>query len=642
MQKKLSEEELALIRIEAEVTCLNDALVKDIFTGLARDEASVILINYSGAGDLESYANTLLADEQITTHVWESEKIRQFEKGLKKSYREAQKATHPDHFIGSDFEKQANELSQIKNTAWEHLSKELEDVKDFVVESSKEWYGFNFNNDLKVGAAYAKDMGDIAVFAAQRPLSSEYQEALNQKLLDIIDREDYFNVRQDYSFRVEYKKQRTSYAERDSPRHQLALKRIMAALEAGADINVQNRYGETAYQLILRHQYFSSVNMVLLTDYVLDPKKTPFPLKAPLKGPSNLRSAIKAGYGAFLTDIFLKHGETACQTDGDGWTHLHEAIEQGSKATTLKLIKAGADVNAPHAKAGTPFYMAAGSFEQDLLEFMLEKGANANYKHYYSRLFPSRYYTPLSKALISEEKKPLYSHDLYLKMIKAGADVNSREVSTETSNEHTPLIALFKRELTKGLSNPSCPTDDIHHLLTLGANPALVDAQGTSVIDDAKKLGCPPALIDNLIQNGGYSQAGQAWGFPSEKIIASTAIALTALFTFRAPIMNFFSKSLMFTVTLFNHCRQCLAASYSNNESNSDYSENIDSPSPLVSSSIRSVEENSKLSSLLTSFYLSKPSSSPFLPELEYSCSLNQSEPNSAAPPKNLTTSFVR
>lgn len=552
------EKHLNLLRIYTEVTSLNSQEARDFLP--ETDEISY-LINFSGNGDIEAYADELINDPQVVSHIWEIEKTNDFIKKTKKYYRKSQLITHPDH-QPQDKVTLAETITQSKNLAWEELSTyQLPSENDFCGEKTREFRHYRLKSEFKALASYAKDMADIAVIAAQKPRTPELQAQLNKKLLQILDRQDDINHRNARHKSYQESLKPLEVGGYNFPPQRACFKRIMATLEAGADINTKSSSGETAYQLVLKYRFFSSDLTKKLTDFVLDPSKTPFTLKPTETGTSNLRTAIKEGSGFFLADTFLEQGDDPLETDADGWTSLHEAIKQGSLTASVKLIERGADINAPH-KEGTPFYLAVGAFDEDYINFLIEKGADTNYKHYYSLLKPNRFHTPLSKALISKQKIPKYSHKLYLKMIKAGADVNTIEIPSETSNQHSSMIALFKREKAKrGLSffdHPICPIDDVEELLALGANPALLDSQGMSILEDAKAIKCPQSFIDELEKHPSFQEMRNFQNITAATLIAGSIATITALFTAKVALSTLYTASLGFVSAFFNPLRRLL------------------------------------------------------------------------------------
>jgi ankyrin repeat protein len=63
-----------------------------------------------------------------------------------------------------------------------------------------------------------------------------------------------------------------------------------------------------------------------------------------------------------------------------GFTALHFAAQQGDVKSAEILLKAGADVNAPHPEHGSALVIAIASGHEDMAMFLLENGADPNIK----------------------------------------------------------------------------------------------------------------------------------------------------------------------------------------------------------------------------------------------------------------------
>jgi ankyrin repeat protein len=80
-----------------------------------------------------------------------------------------------------------------------------------------------------------------------------------------------------------------------------------------------------------------------------------------------------------LVKMLLSHGAKLDATDKDALTPLAIAAQNGKLKSTLALIDAGADVNAPVAKGGyTPLMLAALSGSSDIVTSLIAHGARVN------------------------------------------------------------------------------------------------------------------------------------------------------------------------------------------------------------------------------------------------------------------------
>ncbi len=80
-----------------------------------------------------------------------------------------------------------------------------------------------------------------------------------------------------------------------------------------------------------------------------------------------------------LVKMLLSHGAKLDATDKDALTPLAIAAQNGKLKSTLALIDAGADVNAPVAKGGyTPLMLAVLSGSSDIVTSLIAHGARVN------------------------------------------------------------------------------------------------------------------------------------------------------------------------------------------------------------------------------------------------------------------------
>ncbi len=80
-----------------------------------------------------------------------------------------------------------------------------------------------------------------------------------------------------------------------------------------------------------------------------------------------------------LAKMLLSHGAKLDSIDKDGLTPLAIAAQNGKLKTTVALLEAGADVNAPVAKGGyTPLMLASISGSGDIVTSLIEHGARVN------------------------------------------------------------------------------------------------------------------------------------------------------------------------------------------------------------------------------------------------------------------------
>ena len=76
--------------------------------------------------------------------------------------------------------------------------------------------------------------------------------------------------------------------------------------------------------------------------------------------------------------LLAHHAEVNCTRKQEGWTPLHAAVMQGSKAIAELLLKAGAAVNAKDRNGNTPLHHSVQSTYQELAELLLSNKADPN------------------------------------------------------------------------------------------------------------------------------------------------------------------------------------------------------------------------------------------------------------------------
>ncbi len=115
------------------------------------------------------------------------------------------------------------------------------------------------------------------------------------------------------------------------------VKEVKRLLDAGADVNVKDMYGETP-----------------------------------------LHKAADAGYSA-VADLLIKHGADIMAQDMDGRTPLHLAAANSPETARL-LLKKGAKVRAKDKFGMTPLHLAAGNDNVENVRMLVRAGAEVNDK----------------------------------------------------------------------------------------------------------------------------------------------------------------------------------------------------------------------------------------------------------------------
>src|ERR1700744_3518263 len=98
---------------------------------------------------------------------------------------------------------------------------------------------------------------------------------------------------------------------------------------------------------------------------------------------------------------------------------LADVIHDGDRATALKMLQAGADVNVAQADGTTALHWATYRDDPELVKALLARGARTKVTNSFGA-------TPLSEAV------KVANLDLVTQLLKAGADVESPNADGET------------------------------------------------------------------------------------------------------------------------------------------------------------------------------------------------------------------
>ncbi|KAL2787024.1 hypothetical protein BJX66DRAFT_341606 [Aspergillus keveii] len=174
----------------------------------------------------------------------------------------------------------------------------------------------------------------------------------------------------------------------------------------------------------------------------------------------------------------IRHGSDSNMRDGRQWPPLHQAVESRAAENALRLIGAGAEVNATAPSGGTPIHLALDTFQN----------------------------TPLTAVVLISA------------LLSAGADPNSRDC-----DGNTPLHRVRQVE-----------SQIVDRLLEAGADPNAQDHEGRTSLHTAVVNNEYP-LAERLYSAGGDPTAVDQYGLTPSSLAADHGYAESFEDLFKAP-----------------------------------------------------------------------------------------------------------
>ena len=147
---------------------------------------------------------------------------------------------------------------------------------------------------------------------------------------------------------------------------------VKALLDAGADVNDRDTFGESLLHLAAVRGYKEMSSMLIAGGADVDARDD--------RGLTPLHAAAWGGHREILMLLLDKNvGINVRSTDG--LTPLHMAALAGHKETIQYLILKGADINARSADGMTPLHAAAFKGHQQAVELLVAGGADVGAKN---------------------------------------------------------------------------------------------------------------------------------------------------------------------------------------------------------------------------------------------------------------------
>ncbi|TFW27115.1 ankyrin repeat domain-containing protein [Duganella callida] len=145
--------------------------------------------------------------------------------------------------------------------------------------------------------------------------------------------------------------------------------RVKAMLAKGVSPNARDANGETGLIVAMRYE---ALNVARL---LMDQRAIDIEAKAPNGNTALMMAAFRKNKDAVLD--MLKRG---AQVNQKGWTALHYAAAAGSVEITTLLLDKYAYIDAESPSGMTPLMIAAREGQEDVVQLLLEQGADATLK----------------------------------------------------------------------------------------------------------------------------------------------------------------------------------------------------------------------------------------------------------------------
>lgn len=220
--------------------------------------------------------------------------------------------------------------------------------------------------------------------------------------------------------------------------------RVKFLLDNGADSNIQNNKGESAYKVALNENKRAIVSMIEKADVSLamdgDDLDAAF-----MRACKNGRRGV--------AEMLVKSGNIdVTYVDDMGRTPLHYIAKMGMTALGKFLIENGVDVNYTDNKNQTALHFAAGNLQKEIFKLLLENGADLN-------IADDNGVLPIH--LITNRGQ----HDMLRMLLQKGADIGTM------TNEGQSLLHVAC--YTRG-------RECVRVLLDEGINPNILDRTGVT------------------------------------------------------------------------------------------------------------------------------------------------------------------
>ncbi len=272
---------------------------------------------------------------------------------------------------------------------------------------------------------------------------------------------------------------------------------ITKFLDAGADANAVLPGGETMLMTAARTGKADAVRVLLARGADLHAKEA-------RRGQTALMWAAAEGHVAVIEELIKAGADFRTPLDS-GFSPLMFAVRQGHIGAAKALLKAGADVNAPvqvkanpklpegerPIRAGTtPLDLAVANAHYELASELLDAGADPNSNRLGYTALHMLVYTR-RPGIGDNDPGPegsgkMSSLEFAKKLVAKGADVNARITRrvnlTNTRFHDIGATPYLQAAIT-------ADAEYMKHLVELGADPSLKNAEGSTALMTAAGLG---------------------------------------------------------------------------------------------------------------------------------------------------------
>ena len=131
--------------------------------------------------------------------------------------------------------------------------------------------------------------------------------------------------------------------------------------------------------------------------------------------------------GKTFSDVFIQEDNDINSLDGNGYTRLHYAVQNGNYQTVERLISDGANIKIKDRWGETALFIAAARGHKNILQMLIDKGADINATDH-------RDQSPLHQAVSNGNK------DIVALLIANNVDINP-----ENKTGQTPLDIIMNR-----------------------------------------------------------------------------------------------------------------------------------------------------------------------------------------------------